>query len=88
MDTAPLLRRAHGPVGRDVNGEPTMAQETYWRDARPADDGILRFNVIAGTAPDCTVVVVFTDRDPDDELRLDAGQRPANPFGVGQASWQ
>lgn len=70
-----------------VNGEPTGGRVLHVSDAMPGADGILRFTLIAGPGPDCAVVVVFDPRVPDG-MRLDAGQRPAGPFGVGQITWQ
>lgn len=69
----------------EVNGLPPGGPELHVRDAHPAEDGILRFTVVS-PAVDCAVIVVFQPR-VDEGLRLDAGQRPAGPFGVGQITW-
>lgn len=69
----------------EVNGRPTGGRETRVRDLHPAEDGILRFTVVSPAA-DCAVIVVFQPRI-DEGFRLDAGQRPAGPFGVGQITW-
>ncbi|MFA9446422.1 S-layer homology domain-containing protein [Egicoccus sp. AB-alg6-2] len=70
---------------RDVNGEPVGGQETLVRDV-PPEDGRITFTLIADQA-DCTVAVAFDDRGPQDELRLDAGNRPAHAFGFVVAEW-
>lgn len=49
-------------------------------------DGILELTVAAPNA-DCANIVFDTARALDG-LRLDAGSRPAAPFGVGQVIWQ
>lgn len=68
-----------------VNGEPTQGPELMVRNAAP-ENGRIEFTVVSPSA-DCVVPVAFDDRAPTDELRLDAGQRPANAFGFVQASW-
>jgi hypothetical protein len=72
----------------EVNGEPTEGPVTMERNVAP-QDGRIDFTVISPTdQADCTVAVVFDDRGPVDELRLDLGNRPANAFGFGIASWE
>lgn len=68
-----------------VNGEPTQGQEPMIRNATP-ENGRIEFTVVSPSA-DCVVPVAFDDRAPTDELRLDAGHRPANAYGFVQASW-
>jgi hypothetical protein len=72
----------------EVNGEPVPGGTTYARNVSP-QDGEIDFTVT--TPPgleDCAVPVVFDDRGPVDELRLDLGNRPANPFGFGVVDWE
>lgn len=71
----------------EVNGEPTGGRELYVDDARPASDGILRFDVIAGPEADCAVIAVFDDVTDDRQLNLDADDHAVEPFGVTQVSW-
>ena len=72
----------------EINGEPVEGGTTLERNV-PPEDGEIDFTVISPTdQPDCTVAVVFDDRGPVDELRLDLGERPANAFGFGVASWE
>lgn len=71
-----------------VNGEPTQGPVLEVRNAEPGEDGVLRFEVVAGLGPDCVIAVVHDDRLPLGEFRLDAGQRPAGPFGIAQVSWE
>ena len=72
----------------EINGEPVEGGTTLERNV-PPEGGEIAFTVISPTdQPDCTVAVVFDDRGPVDELRLDLGQRPANAFGFGIASWE
>lgn len=72
----------------EVNGEPVEGGSWLERNV-PPQDGQIDFTVVSPTdQPDCTVAVVFDDRGPVDELRLDHGERPANPFGFGVASWE
>lgn len=69
-----------------MNGNPTGGAVRV-EDTHPAErDDVLRFDVVA-EAPDCASVVVYQDRAPSLELRLDAGQRPAVAFGIGQVAW-
>lgn len=68
-----------------VNGIPLGGPELHVPDAEPAADGTLEFTVVSPAA-DCAVPVVFQPRT-DEGFRLDAGQRPAGPFGVGQITW-
>lgn len=70
-----------------VNGEPTGGEEPMVRNAPPQEDGTIDFTVVSPAA-DCVVPVAFDDRAPTDELRLDAGHRPANPFGFVLARWE
>lgn len=72
----------------EINGEPVEGGTMLERNV-PPEDGRIDFTVISPTGqPDCTAAVVFDDRGPVDELRLDLGQRPANAFGLGLASWE
>ena len=72
----------------EINGEPVEGGTTLERNVAP-EDGAIDFTVVSPTdQPDCTVAVVFDDRGPVDELRLDLGQRPASAFGFGVASWE
>jgi hypothetical protein len=71
-----------------VNGEPVMGRSAMVRNATP-QDGRITFTLITfAEQADCTVAVAFDDRAPTDQLRLDAGQRPANAFGFVVASWE
>lgn len=70
-----------------VNGQPTTGEPRLVPNAAPQPDGTLAFTVVAPAA-DCTVAVVFDDRAPTDELRVDALGLAANPYGIGVASWQ
>lgn len=69
-----------------VNGQPTGGPELHVRNVGPDADGVLEFTVVAPSF-DCANIVVYTPR-VNDGLRLDAGDRPAGPFGVGQVTWQ
>jgi hypothetical protein len=69
-----------------VNGQPTDGQPKLVRNA-PPQDGVIELTVVSPAA-DCTVLVVFDDRPPVDELRVDARGLAANPYGIGKASWQ
>lgn len=69
-----------------VNGLPTVDQPTYLNGIQPNAEGTIGFTLDAD-ASDCTVAVAFGDRAPADEIRLDAVDRPANPYGHGVASW-
>ena len=69
-----------------INGEPTGGPERHVRDVGPDADRVLDITVVAPSA-DCAVVVVYDPR-VEDQLRLDAGERPAGPFGVGKVTWQ
>ena len=72
----------------ELNGEPVEGGTPLARNVPPEDGGI-DVTVISPTdQPDCAVAVVFDDRGPVDELRLDHGDRPASPFGFGVASWE
>ena len=72
----------------EINGEPVEGGTTLAHNV-PPEDGEIDFTVISPTGqPDCTVAVVFDDRGPVDELRLDHGDRPANAFGLGIANWE
>ncbi len=68
-----------------LNGVPT--DTTVVRDATPADDGILRFD-LNSPAADCTVPVVFDDVDDDGQLTVDDNGHAGEPFGVGQIRWR
>jgi hypothetical protein len=69
----------------EVNGEPTGGREPMVRNV-PPQDGRIEFTVVSPAA-DCVVPVAFDDRAPTDELRLDAGHRPANAYGFVMATW-
>jgi hypothetical protein len=69
-----------------VNGIPTVDQPGYVNGAQPSAEGTIEFTLDAASS-DCTVAVAFGDRAPADQIRLDAADRPANPYGHGVASW-
>lgn len=68
-----------------VNGQPTTGEPRFVRNA-PPQNGTIAFTVVSPAA-DCTIAVVFDDRPPTDQLRVDARGLPANPFGYGSVSW-
>lgn len=71
-----------------INGEPTEGPVTVERNVAP-QDGQIDVTVVSPTGQaDGTVAMVFDDRGPVDELRLDLGNRPANAFGFEIASWE
>ncbi len=72
----------------EVNGEPVEGRAHLVRN-QPPEDGRITFTLVSPTdQADCTVAVAFDDRTPLDELRLDAGNRPANAFGFVEARWE
>jgi hypothetical protein len=72
----------------EVQGEPTQERSRMEHDVAPDEDGRIQFTVVSPEdQPDCAVAVAFDDRAPTDELRLDAGNRPANAHGFVEASW-
>jgi hypothetical protein len=71
----------------EVNGEPVQGRAGMVANVAP-QDGRITFTVASfGAQVDCAVVVAFDDRAPADELRLDAGGRPANPYGFAVVRW-
>lgn len=70
-----------------VNGQPTTGEPRLARNAEPQADGTIAFTVVSPAA-DCTVAVVFDDRAPADQLRVDAQRLAANPYGIGVVSWE
>lgn len=55
--------------------------------AQPGADNTLRFDVTSNAA-DCAVPVVFTDANDNDQLDLAEDDTPAEPFGLGQVTFE
>lgn len=70
-----------------VNGQAQPAGTRFVASVTPGADGRISFT-LGSAGPDCAVPVVWDDRPPVDELRVDATGLAANPYGIGLASWR
>jgi hypothetical protein len=69
-----------------VNGTATEGGTGVVRGVGPDGDGDLDL-VLRADAADCAVLVVWEDADDDGAFDVPGDGRPAEPYGVGQASW-